>query len=256
MSTFASGDSHSPTPVSTPAAAPVPSLASAAMRPPFPAVTGRPLRLGVLISGGGTTLLNFLEQIRTGRLDAEVVQVIASQKNCRGVERARAAGLPVEVLRPRDFPNVDTFSNAVFQRLRESHCDIAALAGFLSLLRIPDDFTGRVINIHPSLIPAFCGHGMYGHHVHEAAVARGVKFSGCTVHFADNEYDHGAVILQRIVAVPDLCTAEELAALVFREECEAYPEAIRRLARGEVLTDGLRTICQPVANSTAQTTDR
>lgn len=228
-----------------------PEPASPPLAPPFPPVAGRPLRLAVLISGGGTTLLNFLEQIRTGQLNAEIVQVIASQKNCRGVERARAAGLPVEVFRPRDFPGVDAFSDAVFQQLRETRCDIAAMAGFLSLLQIPDDFLGRVTNIHPSLIPAFCGHGMYGHHVHEAAVARGVKFSGCTVHFADNEYDHGAIILQRIIAVPDLCTPDELAALVFREECEAYPEALRRLARGEILTDGSRTVWQPTATATA-----
>ena len=218
----------------------------AAMAAPFPAITGRPMRLGVLISGGGTTLLNFLEQIRSGLLDAEVVQVIASQKNCRGVERAKAAGLPVEVLRPRDFADVDTFSEAVFKQLRQAHCDIVAMAGFLSLLQIPGDYMWRVINIHPSLIPAFCGHGMYGHHVHEAAIARGVKFSGCTVHFADNEYDHGAVILQRAVPVPDQCTAAELGALVFAEECEAYPEALRRLAKGEILTDGARTVWRPV----------
>lgn len=214
---------------------------------PFPAISDRPLRLAVLISGGGTTLLNFLEQIREGRLQAEVVQVIASQRTCRGVERAQAAGLPVSVIRPRDFSDVESFSAAVFDQLRQSRCDVVALAGFLSLLHIPDDFHLRVLNIHPSLIPAFCGQGMYGHHVHEAAIARGVKVSGCTVHFADNEYDHGAVILQRVVDVPDNCTPDQLAALVFRLECEAYPEALRRLARGEVLVDDRRTICNAPA---------
>jgi formyltetrahydrofolate-dependent phosphoribosylglycinamide formyltransferase len=203
----------------------------------------------VLISGGGTTLLNFLEHIREGRLQAEVVQVIASQRTCRGVERAQAAGLPVSVIRPRDFSDVESFSAAIFDQLRQSSCDVVALAGFLSLLHIPDDFHLRVLNIHPSLIPAFCGQGMYGHHVHEAAIARGVKVSGCTVHFADNEYDHGAVILQRVVDVPDNCTPDQLAALVFRLECEAYPEALRRLARGEVLVDDRRTICNTPASA-------
>jgi len=209
---------------------------------PFPPVSDRPLRLAVLISGGGTTLLNFLEHIRTGQLNAEIVHVIASQPRCRGVERAQAAGLPVDVVRPRDFSGVESFSSAVFELLRRSRCDVVALAGFLSLLHIPDDFLFKVLNIHPSLIPAFCGPGMYGHHVHEAAIARGVKVSGCTVHFADNEYDHGAVILQRVVEVPDLCTPEQLAALVFQQECEAYPEALRRLKRGQVLVDGQRTV--------------
>lgn len=231
----------------------MPSAESAAqpLQLPFPPISGRPLRLAVLISGGGTTLLNFLDQIRSGRLDAEIVQVIASQRSCRGVERARAAGLPVEVIRPRDFSDVNSFSTAVFAQLRQSGCDVVTLAGFLSLLHIPEDFNFRVLNIHPSLIPAFCGHGMYGHHVHEAAIARGVKVSGCTVHFADNEYDHGAVILQRVVTVPDLCTPEQLAALVFQQECEAYPDALRSLARGEVLVDGRRTISSSALPSNA-----
>jgi folate-dependent phosphoribosylglycinamide formyltransferase PurN len=115
------------------------------------------------------------------------------------------------------------------------------MAGFLCLLHIPDDFLWRVINIHPSLIPAFCGHGFFGHHVHEAAIERGVKFSGCTVHFADNEYDHGPIILQRTVAVPDGCSANELASLVFEQEKIAYPEAIRQLASGAVRIVGGRT---------------
>lgn len=201
---------------------------------PFPPIVDRPIRLGVLISGGGTTLLNFLDQIRGGQLNAEIPLVIASQKNCKGVERTRNAGLDCQVIRPRDFESVQDFSDAVFASLRAARVDLVVMAGFLSLLQIPDDFHLRVINIHPSLIPAFCGHGFYGHHVHEAAVRRGVKISGCTVHFADNEYDHGPIILQRAVDVPDSCDADQLAALVFEQEKIAYPEAIRRLAQGWV----------------------
>jgi len=210
-------------------------------RMPFPAITDRPIRLGVLISGGGTTLLNFLDQIRSGQLHAEVPLVIASQKNCKGVERARAAGLECVVIRPRDYSTVNEFSDAVFSELRRTQIDLVTMAGFLSLLHVPDDFSWRVINIHPSLIPAFCGHGFYGHHVHEAAVRRGVKVSGCTVHFADNEYDHGPIILQNIVNVPDLCTADELASLVFEQEKIAYPEAIRQLASGRLMIENRRT---------------
>lgn len=209
---------------------------------PFAPAVHRPLRLGVLISGGGTTLLNFVQLINDGKLPAVIPVVIASQKNCKGVDRARAAGLTVEVLRPRDFESVDAFSEAVFAVLRNHQVELVALAGFLSLLNIPGDFLWRVINIHPSLIPAFCGHGFYGHHVHEAAVARGVKVSGCTVHFADNEYDHGPIILQRTVSVPDGCSADDLAGLVFEQEKIAYPEAIRLLASGAVRISGRRTI--------------
>ena len=208
----------------------------------FPPVTDRPIRLGVLISGGGTTLLNFLDQIRQGQLNAEVSVVIASQKNCKGVERALAAGLKCPVIRPRDFTDVSEFSRAVFDELRAARVDLVTMAGFLSLLHIPDDFRWRVINIHPSLIPAFCGHGFFGHHVHEAAIKRGVKISGCTVHFADNEYDHGPIILQRPVAVPDGCSADDLAALVFEQEKNAYPDAIRQLASGAILIAGGKTV--------------
>ena len=211
---------------------------------PFPPVRGRQIRLGVLISGGGTTLLNFLDQIRDGRLNAEISQVIASKRDCIGVERARSAGLRCDVIRPRDFSNTDTFSAAVFDALRAASVDLVTLAGFLSLLKIPDDFSRRVINIHPSLIPAFCGHGLYGHHVHEAAITRGVKVSGCTVHFADNEYDHGPIILQRAVAVPNNCTPDKLASLVFAEEQIAYPEAIRLLADSRVRVGARQTFVE------------
>ena len=114
------------------------------------------------------------------------------------------------------------------------------LGGFLQLVQVPDDFLGRVMNIHPSLIPAFCGKGFYGEYVHEAVLAMGVKVTGCTVHFADNEYDHGPIILQRAVPVLDTDTAEILAARVFQQECEAYPEAIRLFAEGKLRIEGRR----------------
>jgi phosphoribosylglycinamide formyltransferase-1 len=208
---------------------------------PFPPIHGRPIRLGVLISGGGTTLLNFLDQIRSGELHAEVAVVIASQKTCKGVERSRAAGLNCHIIRPRDYAGVGDFSRAVFAELRAANVDLVTLAGFLSLLHVPDDFRWRVVNIHPSLIPAFCGHGFYGHRVHEAAIARGVKFSGCTVHFANNDYDEGPIILQRTVAVPDGCTSDELASLVFEQEKIAYPDVVRLLASGAIHVAGGRT---------------
>ena len=213
---------------------------------PVSAALQRPIRLGVLISGGGTTLLNFLEQIRSGQLSAEIPLVISSQADCRGVERAREAGLPVEVVHRRDWDSVGEFSQHLFARLRTADVDLVTLAGFLCLIEVPDDFRHRVVNIHPSLIPAFCGPGFYGQHVHEAAVRRGVKISGCTVHFADDQYDHGPIVLQRSTEVTDETTADQLARQVFALECQAYPEAVRLFADGRLaVCDGRVHILEP-----------
>jgi formyltetrahydrofolate-dependent phosphoribosylglycinamide formyltransferase len=199
---------------------------------------GRPLRLGVLISGGGTTLGNLLAKSDAGELDAEVAVVIASRPECGGITKARAAGVPCRVLTRSDFPDIAAFSRDIFAVCRKERVDLVTLAGFLCLLEIPDDFQHRVMNIHPALIPAFCGEGMYGRRVHEAVLARGCKVSGCTVHFADNEYDHGPIILQRCVQVADDDTPDTLAARVFSAECEAYPEAIRLFAAGRLTMIG------------------
>src|SRR5262249_13978637 len=127
---------------------------------------------------------------------------------------------------------------------------LVCMAGFLQLVQIPDDFAGRVMNIHPALIPAFCGKGFHGRHVHEAVLASGVRGSGCTVHFADNEYDHGPIILQRVVPVLDDDTPEGLAARVFEEECEAYPEAIRLFAEDRLRVEGRRVRVLPAGPHT------
>jgi formyltetrahydrofolate-dependent phosphoribosylglycinamide formyltransferase len=207
---------------------------------PLPQPLDRPIRLGVLISGGGTTLVNFVRQIEEGRLSAEIPLVIASRPDCGGIERARAVGLRCEVVSRRDHADVEAFSEWVFALLREADVDLVTLAGFLALLHVPEDFRHRVLNIHPALIPAFCGRGFYGQRVHEAALERGVKVSGCTVHFADNEYDHGPIVLQRVVPVEDDDTPETLAARVFAAECEAYPEAIRLYAGARLTIEDRR----------------
>ena len=199
----------------------------------------RPIRLAVLISGGGTTLLNFLEKIRAGELNAEIALVIASREGIAGIERARTAGLPCEVIARKQFDSVASFSEAIFEQCRAAKVDLVTLAGFLSLIHIPPDYQHRVLNIHPALIPAFCGHGFHGHHVHEAVLDRGAKVSGCTVHFADNEYDHGPIVVQRAVPVLEGDTPDTLAARVFTAECEAYPEAIRLFTEGRLaITNG------------------
>ncbi len=188
-----------------------------------------PLRVGVLISGSGTTLVNFLKERDAGRLAIEIPLVIADRE-CGGISKCVQAGLTCEVLPRRTFDSTAAFSKAVFDRLRAARVELVTLAGFLSRIDVPADFHQRVMNIHPSLIPAFCGKGMYGHHVHEAVLARGCKVSGCTVHFADSEYDHGPIISQTCVPVLADDTPELLAARVFEAECAAYPEAIRQFA--------------------------
>lgn len=186
----------------------------------------RALPIAVLLSGGGTTMVNLAERIAAGTLDAEIKLVIASNDKAGGIEKAKKLGLPCGVVKRKDFADSAAFSQRVFDRVRTAGCDLACLAGFLSLLVIPDDFRGRVMNIHPSLLPAFGGKGMHGHHVHEAVIAAGEKVSGCTVHFADNTYDTGPIVLQRKCPVLSSDTAESLAARVFEQECLAYPEAI------------------------------
>ena len=201
----------------------------------------RPLKLGVLISGGGTTLKNLIAVREAGQLEIEVPLVIASREDCGGVSWARDQGIEVEVISRGHYPNTEAFSEALFQSLRDANVDLVTLAGFLSLIHVPEDFLGRVMNIHPSLIPAFCGQGYYGHKVHEAVIERGVKVSGCTVHFADNEYDHGPILLQRAVELPDGADADTVASLVFEQEKIAYPEAIRRYQSGRLTISGRAT---------------
>lgn len=202
----------------------------------------RPVRLAVLISGGGTTLLNLVERIRSGQLEAEVSLVIASRADCGGVERSRDLGLPCEVVARKDFGSIDDFSERVFALCRDAGVDLVILGGFLSLVQIPSDFECRVLNIHPSLIPAFCGLGFHGNHVHAAALERGVKISGCTVHFANNEYDAGPIILQKVVPVMDDDTPDTLQSRIFAAECEAFPEAIRLFASGRLSISGSRVL--------------
>lgn len=201
-----------------------------------------PLRLAVLISGGGTTLRNLLDQIDAGRLDARVELVISSNAQARGLDHARAAGIASRTIDPRQFADEASFSQAVFDACRQAALDLVVMGGFLKFVTIPPDFDWRVVNIHPALIPAFCGQGFFGHRVHEAVLAYGAKVSGCTVHFVDNQYDHGPIILQRVVPVLDDDTPDSLAERVFAAECEAYPEALRLIASGQMRAVG-RRVC-------------
>jgi formyltetrahydrofolate-dependent phosphoribosylglycinamide formyltransferase len=205
----------------------------------------QPLRLAVLLSGSGTTLQNLLDQAAAGRLPARVVQVVSSRADAYGLTRAAAAGVPTAVVERKSCASREDFSQRIFDLCRASGAGLVCMGGFLQLVQIPDDYAGRVMNTHPALIPAFCGKGYHGRAVHEAVLAAGVKLSGCTVHFADNEYDHGPIVLQRAVPVLDDDTPESLAARVFAEECAAYPEAIRLFAAGRLRIEGRRVRVLP-----------
>ena len=213
---------------------------------PLKGPLNRPIRLAVLISGGGTTLTNLAAQIRSGRLSASIPIVIASRSDCGGIQRAEEAGLDCEVVSRKSFASVQDFSDRIFRICRDRQVDLVVCGGFLALIRIAPDYLGRVINIHPSLIPAFCGKGFHGHHVHEAVLRRGARVSGCTVHFVDDEYDHGPIILQSVVDVKDEDTPDDLARRVFEAACEALPEAIRLFQSGclEITGSRVRRVAQ------------
>jgi formyltetrahydrofolate-dependent phosphoribosylglycinamide formyltransferase len=192
------------------------------------------LKLGILLSGGGRTLENIVEEIEADRLNARPVVVISSSAEAYGLTRAKNHGIPAHVVRLKDHPGIESFSDSITEILLEAGAELVLLAGFLKLYLVPEVYEGRVMNIHPALIPKFCGLGFYGHHVHEAVLNANEKESGCTVHFCDNEYDHGPIILQRRVPVFEDDTPDTLAARVFEEECKAYPEAIRMFIEGKI----------------------
>jgi formyltetrahydrofolate-dependent phosphoribosylglycinamide formyltransferase len=199
-----------------------------------------PIRLAVLLSGSGTTLQNLLDRCADGRLAAQGAVVVSSSATAFGLTRARRAGVPAHVVERKDCASRAEFSARIFAHCRQAGAELVCLAGFLHLLEIPEDFRLRVLNIHPALIPAFSGKGCYGLRVHQAALEAGVKVSGCTVHFADEQYDHGPIVAQRVVPVLDDDTPEALAARVFAQECEAYPEAIEWFAQGRLRVEGRR----------------
>jgi phosphoribosylglycinamide formyltransferase-1 len=207
--------------------------------PRDPPIVSPPIRLAVCVSGSGTTLKNLIDLIGKKRLRAQIVQVVASRPRIEAIPKAEAAGIPL-ALANRSAKSVTEVSRSVFDPIRHSKADLVVLGGFLTLVDIPLDYQGRVINVHPSLIPAFCGKGFHGLAVHKAVIESGVKVSGCTVHFADATYDTGPIILQKTVPVSEDDTPESLAARVFKQECQALPEAIALYADGRLKVDGRR----------------
>jgi phosphoribosylglycinamide formyltransferase 1 len=199
-----------------------------------------PIRLAVLLSRGGASLQNLIDRIAAGTLRAEIALVLSNKAEAFGLTRARQAGIPTVVVERGAHPSRQEFSARIFAHCREAEVDLVCLAGFLQLLHIAEDFQQRVINMHPALIPAFCGKGYYGLAVHRAVLDRGVKVSGCTVHFVDDEYDHGPIISQHVVPVLDDDTPESLAQRVFTAEFEAFPQAVQWFAQGRLRIEGGR----------------
>ena len=201
------------------------------------------IRLAVLVSGGGSNLQAILDAIQVGTLNAEVACVISNRKAAFGLERARKFGIEDCYIGKGNYPDETFRAMALIETLKEHDVDLVVLAGYLDILpkAIIEQYKKRIINIHPSLIPKFCGHGFYGHHVHEAVLAAGESESGATVHFVDEGVDTGAIIAQRSVPVMPDDTVESLGARVLKVEHRTLVEAIvgiveKRIKIGEEAT--------------------
>ena len=184
-------------------------------------------RIAVLISGGGTTFLNLHEKISAGSLQASIVGVVSSSSKAAGLSLARERGYPTFVVRRRKYADDHQFSQAIDHHLKACRPDLIVLGGFLKKYLPPAQWAERCINIHPALIPAFCGPGFYGMKVHQAVWARSSRVSGCTVHLVTPEYDAGPIIVQKTAALAPADSPEDIRRKVFEKECEALPEAIR-----------------------------
>ncbi len=191
------------------------------------------LRIAVLVSGGGSNLQAIIDGVKDGSLDCEIKYVIADSHKAYGLERARVNGIEAISFDRKEYKR--EISNKILELIKNK-VDLIVLAGYLSILdgEILKEFRNRIINIHPSLIPSFCGGGMYGIKVHEAAIKKGVKYSGCTVHFVNEEVDGGEILLQKVVPVLDEDTPKELQERILIEEHRILPEAIKLIAEGKV----------------------
>jgi phosphoribosylglycinamide formyltransferase-1 len=199
-------------------------------------------RIGVLVSGGGTNLQALIDASEKGFFAAEIGVVISNKAGVFALERASQHGIPAVVIDHRQFGSVTEFTAAIIAALKEYQIDLVCLAGFLRILDPLFFLTyrNRVLNIHPALLPAFGGKGMYGHHVHEAVLRSGAKFSGATVHFVTAEPDAGPIVAQGIVAVAEEDTPDTLAERVLQVEHQIYPEAVKFVLEGRFVIDGLR----------------
>ena len=204
------------------------------------------LKVVVCVSGGGTNLQAIIDSIADGRItNTEIIGVISNNYGVKSLERAEKAGIPAFVLSPKDYSERSEFNKAFLDKVKELNPDLVVLAGFL--VRIPEEFvkeySNRIVNIHPSLIPSFCGVGYYGLKVHEKALERGVKITGATVHFVNEGMDEGPIIAQKPVAVEDGDTPETLQRRVMEQaEWVILPKAIDDIANGRIKVSGTKVI--------------
>ena len=199
------------------------------------------LRLGVLVSGGGTNLQAIMDAIAHDGLPARIVSVISSNPKAYALERAQKAGIPAVCFTKKDYPDQAAYDAAVIREFQDKQVELVLTAGFMVIMgeNFVRAFSGRIMNVHPALIPAFSGKGFYGLHVHEAVLAKGVKVTGATVHFVNEETDDGPIILQKPVFVHDDDTPETLQRRVMEEaEWVIYPQAIRLFAEGKLRVEG------------------
>ena len=203
------------------------------------------LKITVCVSGGGTNLQAIIDRLQDGTIrNARIVQVISNNPGAYALERAAAAGLDACCVSPKNYPDREAFNDALLDKINEAAPDLIVLAGFMVAVprKICQAYAGRIINIHPALIPSFCGKGHYGLHVHEKALERGVKVTGATVHFVDENLDTGPIILQKAVDIKEDDTPQTLQRRVMEEaEWVILPKAIDLIAAGRVQIEGRRT---------------
>lgn len=201
-----------------------------------------PKRVSVLVSGGGSNLQAIIDRMEDGSLPIEIVRVISNVPDVYALKRAADHHIPTKVISHKDYPDVNAFSTAILEELIKAETDIICLAGFLRILspEVPMAFPQRILNIHPALLPAFGGKGMYGHFVHRAVLASGAQYSGATVHFVTEEPDAGPIIIQRTVPVLPDDDENTLAQRVLQVEHEIYPLALKKVVEEEIQINGLR----------------
>jgi phosphoribosylglycinamide formyltransferase-1 len=205
------------------------------------------IRIGVLASGSGTNLQAIMDGCSRGEIRGRVVVVISNNPKARALDRARLAGIPAVAMHHRAFPDRDTFDAKLVEILHSYEVDLVCLAGFMRVLgpSFIRQFPDRIMNIHPALLPAFGGLGMFGDRVHQMVLDSGVRFSGCTIHFANEAPDGGPIILQAVVPVLDTDTAQSLAERILVEEHRLYPEAVKLFAEGRLRVEGRRVRILP-----------
>ncbi len=199
-----------------------------------------PLKIGVLISGSGTNLQSIIDNIEKGYINGEIAVVISNKESSYGLERARKHNIDAVFINQKHYDSFESFNDAIMEELENHRADIVVLAGYLKILshKFIKNYRNKIINIHPSLIPSFCGKGFYGLKVHEAAVSYGVKVSGATVHFVDEDADTGPIILQETVSVCDNDTAESLQQKILEIEHRLLPLAVKLICEDRLEISG------------------